>query len=56
MAESLTRASGISLGASGAGLVQLHHREDLVVDKAAGRKNGDARRHNKLRRECRISG
>jgi hypothetical protein len=29
--ESLIRASGIGLGASGAGLVQLRHREDLVV-------------------------
>jgi hypothetical protein len=29
--ESLIRASGISLGASGVGLVQLRHHEDLMV-------------------------
>jgi hypothetical protein len=31
VAEFLIWASGISLGASGVGLVQLRHREDLVV-------------------------
>jgi hypothetical protein len=29
--ESLIRTSGISLGASGDGLVQLRHRENLMV-------------------------
>jgi hypothetical protein len=31
VAVSLIRASGSGLGASGVGLVQLRHREDLVV-------------------------
>jgi hypothetical protein len=32
--ESLFRASGISLGASGIGLVQLRHREDLMARRS----------------------
>jgi hypothetical protein len=34
VAESFIRASGITLGASGVGLVQLRHREDLMVRRS----------------------
>jgi hypothetical protein len=40
VAESLTKASGISLGASGAGLVQLRRREDLMVRRSARQEEG----------------
>jgi hypothetical protein len=57
-AESLIRASGINLGPSDVGLVQLRHLEDYVVlyNEAAGRKRGDARRRAKICWECRIFG
>jgi hypothetical protein len=53
--EYLVRASGISLGASGLGLVQLRHREDMHGE-AAGRKRGDARRRTRLCVERRTFG
>jgi hypothetical protein len=34
VAESLIRASGISFGASGAGLVQLRHREGILLRRS----------------------
>jgi hypothetical protein len=40
MAESHIRTSGISLGASGAGIVQLRHREDLVVRQSGRQEEG----------------
>jgi hypothetical protein len=40
VAESLVRASGISLGASGVGLVKLCHREDLVIRQSGRQKEG----------------
>jgi hypothetical protein len=40
VAESLIRASGISLGASGVGLVQLRHRQDLVVRRSGRQEEG----------------
>ena len=38
--ESLIRASGISLGASGVGLVQLRHCEDLMVRRSGRQEEG----------------
>jgi hypothetical protein len=38
--ESLISASGINLGASGVGLVQLCHRQDLVVWRSGRQKEG----------------
>jgi hypothetical protein len=40
VAESLIRASGISLGASGVVLVQLRHREGLVVRRSGRQEEG----------------
>jgi hypothetical protein len=40
MEESLIRASGISLGASGVGLIQLRHREDLIVRQSGRQEEG----------------
>jgi hypothetical protein len=55
VAESLIRASGISLGASGVDLVRLRHREDLVVRRSGRQEEGrrEAPRHA-LRREPRL--
>jgi len=38
--ESLIKASGINPGASGVGLVQLRHREDLVVQRSGRQEEG----------------
>jgi hypothetical protein len=38
--ESLVRASGISLDANGACLVQLRHREDLMVRRSGRQEEG----------------
>jgi hypothetical protein len=40
MAESLIKASGISLGASGACLVQLRHRKDLMARRSGRQEEG----------------
>jgi hypothetical protein len=40
VAETLIRASGISLGASGVGLVQLRHRDDLMVRRSGWQEEG----------------
>jgi hypothetical protein len=56
VAESLIKASGIRLGASGAGLVQLRYREDLMVRRSGRQEEGDTRRRAKLCGEFRISG
>jgi hypothetical protein len=40
VAESLIKASGTSLGASGAGLVQLRHRKDLTVRRSNRQEEG----------------
>jgi hypothetical protein len=48
VAEFLIGTSGISHDTSGVGLVQQRHRNDLIVDKAAGKKRGDARRRVKF--------
>jgi hypothetical protein len=40
VAESLIRASGISLGESGVALVQLRHRADLMVRRSDRQKEG----------------
>ena len=47
VAESLIRASGISLGASGVGLVQARRREDLMVRRSGRQEEGrrEAPRH-----------
>jgi hypothetical protein len=40
MAESLIRASGISLGANGVGLVQLRSREGLLARRSGRQEEG----------------
>jgi hypothetical protein len=40
VAESLIRTSGISLGASGVGFVQLRHRDDLMVQRSGRQEEG----------------
>ena len=40
VAKFLIRVSGISLGANGAGLVQLRHREELMARQSGQQKKG----------------
>jgi hypothetical protein len=54
VAESLIRVSGLSIGQSGVGLVQLRHREDLMVRRSGRQEEGRREAPFKLCGEYRV--